>query len=86
MLEQLNIPHAALLVKVDGRQTRTAKEALEKFYLTVLDVEIPLLSAFDKAENQGAAVIDAIDDKGRSDPRRMSGWSAYCLIAPQINA
>ena len=82
-----NIPHAVLLVKVDFRQKRIAndaREALEKFDLTVLEGDIPLLSAFDKAENQGSAVIDAVDDKGRSDPRRMSGWSAYCSIAKQI--
>ena len=87
LLKKLNIPHAVLLVKVDFRQKRTAKEAreaLEKFDLTVLNGDIPLLSAFDKAENQGAAVVDAVDDKGRSDPRRMSGWSAYCSIATQI--
>ncbi len=87
LLKQLNIPHAVLIVKVDFRQKRNAneaREALEKFDLTVLDGHIPLLSAFDKAENQGAAVIDAVDDKGRSDPRRMSGWSAYCSIAKQI--
>ena len=45
--------------------------SLKKFDLTVLEAEIPLLSAFDKPENQGAAVIDAVDDKGRSDPRRI---------------
>ena len=87
LLKQLNIPHAVLLVKVDFRQKRTAKEAreaLQKFDLNVLDEDIPLLTAFDKAENQGACVIDAVDDRGRSDPRRMSGWSAYCSIAQQI--
>ena len=87
LLKDLNIPHAVLLVKVDLRQRRNAEEAriaLSKFDLTVLEGEIPLLSAFDKAENQGSAVLDAVDDKGRSDPRRMSGWSAYCSIAHQI--
>ncbi len=87
LLKQLNIPHAVLLVKVDFRQRRIAnqaREALEKFDLPVLKVAIPLLSSFDKAESQGAAVIDAVDDKGRSDPRRMSGWLAYCSIAKQI--
>ena len=87
LLKQLNIPHAVLLVKVDFRQKRIAneaREALEKFDLTVLEGDIPLLSAFDKAENQGAPVLYAVDDKGRSDPRRMSGWSAYCSIAQQI--
>ena len=87
LLKQLNIPHAVLLVKVDFRQKRIAsdaRKALEKFDLTVLEGDIPLLSAFDKAENQGSAVIDAVDDKGRSDLRRMSGCSAYCSIAKQI--
>ncbi len=87
LLKDLNILHAVLLVKVDIRQKRVAEEArqaLNKFDLKVLDGEIPLLSAFDKAENQGSAVSQAVDDKGRSDPRRMSGWSAYCSIAKQI--
>ncbi|ABX08585.1 ParA family protein [Prochlorococcus marinus] len=87
LLKALNIIHAVLLVKVDLRQKRAADEArlaLNKFDLTVLEGEIPLLSAFDKAEHQGSAVLDAVDDKGRSDPRRMSGWSAYCSTANQI--
>ena len=76
-----------MIVKVDFRQQKAAqqaKAALENVGLHVFNTFIPLLSAFDKAENQGAAVIDAVDDKGRSDPRRMSGWSAYCSIAQQI--
>ncbi len=87
LLKELNIIHAVLLVKVDLRQKRAADQAriaLNNFDLTVLEGEIPLLSAFDKAENQGSAVLDAVDDKGRSDPRRMSGWSAYCSTAHQI--
>ena len=88
LLKQLHIPHAVLLVKVDFRQRRIAneaREALEKFDLTVLDGDIPLLSAFDKAEACGNSVFDAKDDLGRSDPRRMSGWSAYYSIASQIS-
>ena len=87
LLNNLNILHAVLLVKVDLRQQRVAQEArqaLKNFNLTVLEGEIPLLSAFDKAENLGSAVNEAVDDKGRSDPRRMSGWSAYCSSAHQI--
>ena len=87
LLKELNILHAVMLVKVDIRQKRIAneaREALNKFDLRVLEGDIPLLSAFDKAENQGSAVLDAVDDKGRSDPRRMSGWSAYCSIANQV--
>ncbi len=87
LLKNLNILHAVLLVKVDFRQQRVAEEArtaLNNFNLNVLDGEIPLLSAFDKAENQGVGVLNAIDDRGRADPRRMTGWSAYCSIAKQI--
>ena len=87
MLKELGVPHAVLLVKVDLRQQRVANEArkaLELFDLNVLEGEIPLLSAFDKAESQGSAVFDAVDDKGRADPRRMAGWSSYCSIATQI--
>ena len=87
LLKNLNILHAVLLVKVDFRQHRIAEDArkaLNNFNLNVLDGEIPLLSAFDKAENQGVGVLNAVDDRGRADPRRMTGWSAYCSIAKQI--
>ena len=87
LLRVLNVDHSVLLVKVDLRQRRyaqEAREALEKFDLNVLKGEIPLLSAFDKAETQGTSVLKAIDDRGRADPRRMTGWSAYCSIAKQI--
>ncbi len=87
LLRRLKVQHAVLLVKVDFRQKRCAKEAreaLKKFDLQVLDGDIPLLSAFEKAESQGAAVLTAIDDRGRADPRRMTGWSAYSSIAKQI--
>ena len=43
LLKQLNIPHAVLLVKVDFRQRRIAneaREALEKFDLTVLELSL----------------------------------------------
>ena len=86
-LRQIAVPHSVLIVKVDFRQRRyaeEAREALKKFDLPVFKGEIPLLSAFDKAENQGAAVLSAVDDRGRADPRRMTGWSAYCSIAQQI--
>ncbi len=87
LLDSLNVNHAVLIVKVDSRKQKAAlqaKEALEKFGLFVFDTFIPLLSAFDKAEATGRAVYEAIDDMGRSDPRRMTGWSAYCSIASQI--
>ena len=87
LLSNLKVNHAVVIVKVDFRQQKAAqqaKEALEKFGLYVFDTFIPLLSAFDKAEALGSAVLDAVDDLGRSDPRRMTGWSAYCSIASQI--
>ena len=88
LLNSLNVNHAVLIVKVDLRQQKAAyqaKTALEKFGLYVFDGYIPLLSAFDKAEASGNSVFDAKDDFGRSDPRRMTGWSAYCSIASQIS-
>jgi chromosome partitioning protein len=87
LLSNLRVNHAVLIVKVDFRQQKAAqqaKAALENFGLYVFDTFIPLLSAFDKAEAMGSAVLDAVDDLGRSDPRRMTGWSAYCSIASQI--
>jgi chromosome partitioning protein len=87
LLSELKVNHAVVIVKVDFRQQKAAlqaKEALENFGLYVFDTFIPLLSAFDKAEALGSAVLDAVDDLGRSDPRRMTGWSAYCSIASQI--
>ena len=87
LLRDLKVNHAVVIVKVDFRQQKAAlqaKAALENFGLYVFDTFIPLLSAFDKAEALGNAVLDAVDDLGRSDPRRMTGWSAYCSIASQI--
>ena len=87
LLSNLKVNHAVVIVKVDFRQQKAAqqaKAALENFGLYVFDTFIPLLSAFDKAEATGNAVFEAVDDSGRSDPRRMTGWSAYCSIASQI--
>jgi len=87
LLSILNYSHAVVLVKVDFRQQKAAqqaKAALENFGLYVFDTFIPLLSAFDKAEASGNAVFEAVDDLGRSAPRRMTGWCAYCSIASQI--
>ena len=87
LLSNLKVNHAVVIVKVDFRQQKAAqqaKAALEIFGLYVFDTFIPLLSAFDKAEASGNAVFEAVDDLGRSDPRRMTGWSAYCSIASQI--
>jgi len=87
LLSNLKVNHAVVIVKVDFRQHKAAqqaKAALENFGLYVFDTFIPLLSAFDKAEASGNAVFEAVDDLGRSDPRRMTGWSAYCSIASQI--
>ena len=87
LLSDLKVNHAVVIVKVDFRQQKAAqqaKAALENYGLYVFDTFIPLLSAFDKAEASGNAVFEAVDDLGRSDPRRMTGWSAYCSIASQI--
>jgi len=87
LLSNLKVNHAVVIVKVDFRQQKAAKQAkaaLENFGLYVFDTFIPLLSAFDKAEASGNAVFEAVDDLGRSDPRRMTGWAAYCSIASQI--
>ena len=87
LLSNLKVNHAVVIVKVDFRQQKAAEQAklaLENFGLYVFDTFIPLLSAFDKAEATGNAVFEAVDDSGRSDPRRMTGWSAYCSIASQI--
>ena len=87
LLRNLKVNHAVVIVKVDFRQQKAAqqaKAALENFGLYVFDTFIPLLSAFDKAEASGNAVFEAVDDLGRSDPRRMTGWSAYCSIASKI--
>ncbi len=87
LLSNLKVNHAVVIVKVDFRQQKAAqqaKAALENFGLYVFDTFIPLLSAFDKAEASGNAVFEAVDDLGRSDPRRMTGWSAYCSIVSQI--
>jgi len=87
LLSNLKVNHAVVIVKVDFRQQKAAqqaKAALENFGLYVFDTFIPLLSAFDKAEASGNAVFEAVDDLGRSDPRRMTGWSAYCSIDSQI--
>jgi len=87
LLSNLKVNHAVVIVKVDFRQQKAAqqaKAALENFGLYVFDTFIPLLSAFDKAEAMGNAVCEAVDDLGRSDPRRMTGWSAYCSIASPI--
>ncbi len=87
LLSNLKVNHAVVIVKVDFRQQKAAQQAraaLENFGLYVFETFIPLLSAFDKAEASGNAVFEAVDDLGRSDPRRMTGWSAYCSIASQI--
>ncbi|ABB34848.1 conserved hypothetical protein [Synechococcus sp. CC9605] len=87
ILRQMDTRHAALLVKVDSRKQRLAQEArqiLEGFDVDVMQAEIPLLAAFEKAEVEGVCVSNAVDDRGRADLRRMGGWSAYCQAAVQI--
>lgn len=87
LLRRVGVPHAVLMAKVDLRQPRAivdARQALQSFGLQVLDAEVPLLGAFDKAETQGLPVSLACDDRGRADPRRMVGWSAYQSVAQEI--
>ena len=87
MLRQYKIPYAALLVKVDSRKeaaAEKAKELLQGFDIKVLDAQIPLLSAFEQAETEGVTVDQAIDKRGRANPRRMIGWAAYCTACKEI--
>ena len=87
MLKQYKIPYAALLVKVDSRKeaaAEKAKELLQGFDIKVLDAQIPLLSAFEQAETEGVTVDQAIDNRGRANPRRMMGWSAYSSACKEI--
>ncbi len=87
MLNQYQIPYAALLVKVDARKEASADQAtelLQGFDITVLKARIPLLSAFEQAETEGVTVDRAIDKRGRANPRRMTGWLAYCDASQEI--
>ena len=87
MLRQYKIPYAALLVKVDARKeaaAEQAKELLQGFDIKVLAAQIPLLSAFEQAETEGVTVDQAIDKRGRANPRRMMGWSAYSAACKEI--
>ena len=87
MLKQYQIPYAALLVKVDARKEASAEEAtelLQGFDITVLKARIPLLNAFEQAETEGVTVDRAIDKRGRANPRRMTGWLAYCDASQEI--
>ena len=87
MLKQYRIPYAALLVRVDARKETSADQAtalLEGFDITVLKARVPLLSAFEQAETEGVTVDRAIDKRGRANPRRMTGWMAYCDATQEI--
>ena len=87
MLKQYKIPYAALLVRVDARKETSADQAtalLEGFDITVLKARVPLLSAFEQAETEGVTVDRAIDKRGRANPRRMTGWLAYCDATQEI--
>ena len=89
MLRQYKIPYAALLVKVDSRKEAAAKQAtelLQEFDIKVLTVQIPLLSAFEQAETEGVTVDQAIDKRGRANPRRMMGWTAYSSACKEIES
>ena len=86
-LKQFNVPFAALLVKVDSRKAKAAREirqALEASGISVLRTQIPLLAAFEKAENAGVTVDQAVSAAGKSDPRRMIGWHAYTKACEEI--
>ena len=87
MLRKYRVPFAALLVKVDARKEAAAEQAMEllqAFDIKVLDSQIPLLSAFEQAETEGVTVDQAVDKRGRANPRRMTGWSAYCAACKEI--
>ena len=87
MLRKYRVPSAALLVKVDARKETAAEQAtelLQAFDIKVLDSQIPLLSAFEQAETEGVTVDQAVDKRGRANPRRMIGWSAYCAACKEI--
>ena len=89
MLRQYKIPYAALLVKVDSRRETAAKQAtelLQEFDIKVLTAQIPLLSAFEQAETEGVTVDQAIDKRGRANPRRMMGWTAYSSACKEIES
>ena len=89
MLRQYKIPYAALLVKVDSRKEAAAKQAtelLQEFDIKVLTAQIPLLSAFEQAETEGVTVDQAIDKRGRANPRRMMGWTAYNSACKEIES
>ena len=89
MLRQYKIPYAALLVKVDSRKETAAKQAtelLQEFDIKVLTAQIPLLSAFEQAETEGVTVDQAIDKRGRANPRRMLGWTAYSSACKEIES
>ncbi|WP_114988381.1 ParA family protein [Synechococcus sp. N19] len=89
MLRQYKIPYAALLVKVDSRKETAAKQAtelLKEFDIKVLTAQIPLLSAFEQAETEGVTVDQAIDKRGRANPRRMMGWTAYSSACKEIES
>ena len=64
ILRQMGTMHAALLVKVDSRKQRLAQDArqiLDGFGVDVIQAEIPLLAAFEKAKVEGVSVSDAVD-------------------------
>ena len=89
MLRQYKIPYAALLVKVDSRKEAAAKQAtelLQEFDIKVLTAQIPLLSAFEQAETEGVTVDQAIDKRGRANPRRMMGWTSYSSACKEIES
>ena len=61
-----------------------ATELLQGFDINVLTAQIPLLSAFEQAETEGVTVDQAIDKRGRANPRRIMGWTAYSAACREI--
>ena len=87
MLNNFDIPYAALIVKADARKKASiqlARSILGGFNVQVLDTEIPLLNAFENAETEGVTVDRAVTKSGRSDRRRMLGFFAYSQACREI--
>ena len=84
ILRSMDTLHAALLV-VDSRKQRLANDArqtLDGFQWTCWPLKSPCWRPL-KAEVKRLC-LEAVDDRGRADLRRMGGWSAYCAAAVQI--
>ena len=86
-LKQFNVPFAALLVKVDSRKAKAAREirqALEAAGISVLRAQIPLLAAFERQKTLASPLIKRCRPQTKSDPRRMINWHAYTKACEEI--